>query len=181
MSSWRTLQRTPCNSWPILFICCVWPFLNKLILKTTVWKTVTLEIAMIALKMCYHRTKISVVWDLYIISVQRAESAWFKRRLWCGSEPRAVTALSSCSVLLTERYVYQRSRALYGANACCFGTKFSHYFATLCATMQLDEALCYKPEDRGFDSRWGHLDFSLTLSFRSHYSHGVDSASNSNE
>jgi hypothetical protein len=22
--------------------------------------------------------------------------------------------------------------------------------------------LCYKPEGRGFDSRWGHWDFSLT-------------------
>jgi hypothetical protein len=30
------------------------------------------------------------------------------------------------------------------------------------AIMQLDVALCYKPEGRGFDSRWCHLDFSLT-------------------
>ena len=38
----------------------------------------------------------------------------------------------------------------------------------------------YKPEDLGFDSRWGHLDFSLTFS-RLHYGLGVDSTSNRNE
>ena len=27
---------------------------------------------------------------------------------------------------------------------------------------QLVEALCYKPEDRGFDSQWCHWNFSLT-------------------
>jgi hypothetical protein len=27
---------------------------------------------------------------------------------------------------------------------------------------QLVEALCYKPEGRGFDSRWCHWNFSLT-------------------
>jgi len=33
----------------------------------------------------------------------------------------------------------------------------------------------------GFDSRWCHWIFSLTLSFRPHYGPGVDSASNKNE
>jgi hypothetical protein len=46
---------------------------------------------------------------------------------------------------------------------------------------QLVEVLRYKPERRGFDSRWCHWNFSLTLSFRSHYDPGVDSASNRNE
>jgi len=46
---------------------------------------------------------------------------------------------------------------------------------------QLVEALRYKPEGRGFDSRWCHWNFSLTQSFRSHYGPGVDSASNRNE
>jgi len=45
---------------------------------------------------------------------------------------------------------------------------------------QLVEALRYKPEGRGFDSRWCHWNFSLT-SFWPHYGHGVDSASNRNE
>jgi hypothetical protein len=41
---------------------------------------------------------------------------------------------------------------------------------------QLVEALCYKPEGRGFD--WN---FSLTLSFWPHCGPGFDSASNGNE
>jgi hypothetical protein len=43
------------------------------------------------------------------------------------------------------------------------------------------EALRYKPEGRGIDSGWCHLNFSLTQSFRPHYGPGVDSASNRNE
>jgi len=43
------------------------------------------------------------------------------------------------------------------------------------------KTLCYKSEDRGFDSRWCHWNFSLTKFFRSHYGPGVDSASNRNE
>jgi len=48
------------------------------------------------------------------------------------------------------------------------------------AVAQLVEALRYKPEGREFDSRWCHLNFSLT-SFRSHYGPAVDSAPNRNE
>ena len=43
------------------------------------------------------------------------------------------------------------------------------------------KALRYKPTGRRFDSRWCHWNFSVTLSFWSHYVPGVDSASNSNE
>ena len=43
------------------------------------------------------------------------------------------------------------------------------------------KVLCYKSEGRWFDSRWYHWNSSLTLSFRSHYGPGVDSASNRNE
>ena len=43
------------------------------------------------------------------------------------------------------------------------------------------KVLCYKSEDRWFDLRWCHLNFSLTNSFRSHYGPGVDSASNRND
>ena len=46
---------------------------------------------------------------------------------------------------------------------------------------QLIEALRYKPEGRGFDSRWCHWNFSLTQSCWPHYGPGVDSASNRNE
>ena len=49
------------------------------------------------------------------------------------------------------------------------------------AVAQLVEALRYKSEGRGFDSRWCHWNFSLTQSFWPHYGPGVDSASNRNE
>jgi hypothetical protein len=49
------------------------------------------------------------------------------------------------------------------------------------AVAQLVEALSYKPEGRGFDSRWCHWSFSLTLLVWSYYGPGVDSASNRNE
>src|SRR5215475_112494 len=49
------------------------------------------------------------------------------------------------------------------------------------AVAQLVEALRYKSEGRGFDSRWYHWNFSLTKSFRPQYGPGVDSASNRNE
>ena len=43
------------------------------------------------------------------------------------------------------------------------------------------KVLCYKSEGRWFDPSWCQWNFSLTLSFRSHYGPGVDSASNINE
>jgi hypothetical protein len=49
------------------------------------------------------------------------------------------------------------------------------------AVAQLVEALRYKKEGRGFDSRWSHWNFSVTNSFWPHYGPGVDSACNRNE
>jgi hypothetical protein len=46
---------------------------------------------------------------------------------------------------------------------------------------QLVQALRYKPDGRVFVSRWDQWDFSMTCSFRPHYDHVVDSASNRNE
>jgi len=45
----------------------------------------------------------------------------------------------------------------------------------------LAEALRYKPEGRGFDSRWCHWNFSLTQFFRPDSCPEVDSACNRNE
>jgi len=45
-------------------------------------------------------------------------------------------------------------------------------------TLVLSEVLSYKPEGRGFDSRWCHWNSSLTWPFWPHYGPGVDSASN---
>jgi len=41
---------------------------------------------------------------------------------------------------------------------------------------QLVGALCYKLEGCGFNSQWGHWDFSLTYLFQLHCGSGVDSA-----
>jgi hypothetical protein len=64
------------------------------------------------------------------------------------------------------------------------GTSWLHcyyyYYSMGHAVTQLVEALRYKPEGRGFDSRWCHCNFSLT-SFRPHCGPGVDSVSNRNE
>jgi hypothetical protein len=49
------------------------------------------------------------------------------------------------------------------------------------AVAQLVEVLRYKPEGQGFDYRWCHWHFSLTLFFRPQYGPGVDSAYNRNE
>jgi hypothetical protein len=46
---------------------------------------------------------------------------------------------------------------------------------------QLVEALCYKLEGQGFNSRWFYWNFSLTKSFPPHCDSRVDSASNRNE
>jgi hypothetical protein len=46
---------------------------------------------------------------------------------------------------------------------------------------QFVEALNYKPEGGGIDSRWFNWNFLFKKSFRPHYDPGVDSASNRNE
>jgi hypothetical protein len=46
---------------------------------------------------------------------------------------------------------------------------------------QMVEALSYKPEGRGFDFRWGSLEFFIELYFWPHYDSGIDSASDKNE
>ena len=43
------------------------------------------------------------------------------------------------------------------------------------------EVMRYKPEGRGFDSRWCLWNISLISPFRQHYGHGVDSDSDKNE
>jgi hypothetical protein len=43
------------------------------------------------------------------------------------------------------------------------------------------EALRYKPKGQGFESQWGHWDFSFTQYFRLHYDPVVDSACERNE
>jgi len=49
------------------------------------------------------------------------------------------------------------------------------------AVAQLVEALSYKPDGRGFNSRWCHWNFSVTHFFLPHYGLEVDSAPNRNK
>jgi len=49
------------------------------------------------------------------------------------------------------------------------------------AVAQLVEALRYKQEGRGFESRWRHWNLSLAQSFRPHYGPGVNSTSKRND
>jgi hypothetical protein len=49
------------------------------------------------------------------------------------------------------------------------------------AVAQLVETLHYKSEGSGFNSRWCHWNFSITLSFLPHCGPGFDTASNRNE
>ena len=63
-----------------------------------------------------------------------------------------------------------------------FGTL--NIFCTLTlehAVVQLVEALRYKPEGRGFNSRLCHWNISLMKPFQPHCDPGVDSASDGNE
>jgi hypothetical protein len=46
--------------------------------------------------------------------------------------------------------------------------------------VQLVEALCYEPEDHGFDSRWCHWNIPLTYSFLLPCGTEVKSVSNRN-
>ena len=46
---------------------------------------------------------------------------------------------------------------------------------------QLVEALYFKPEGRGFDSRWYYCSFPLTSCFRLQYTPGADLASNTKD
>jgi hypothetical protein len=61
-----------------------------------------------------------------------------------------------------------------------FGSIWRDRWGTLLVA-QLVEKLRYKPEGRGFDSRWCYWNFSLTWFFRSHYGPGVDSVINRNQ
>jgi len=69
------------------------------------------------------------------------------------------------------------SRVHTKISPCCISYNVGRGYAVAL----LFEALRYKAEGRGFDTRWCLWSFSLTKSFQPHYGPGVDSASNINE
>jgi hypothetical protein len=82
---------------------------------------------------------------------------------------------------LPKEYILKACYVL--PNACLIRVKYSYILWLLnrfIISLHFSGALLYKPEGRGFDSRWCHWNFSLT-SFRPHYGPEVDSVSNRNE
>jgi hypothetical protein len=55
-----------------------------------------------------------------------------------------------------------RAAQALGPQGCVLLLLWCYYLWVGHAVAQLVEALCYKPEDRGLDSRWCHLIFQLT-------------------
>jgi hypothetical protein len=51
---------------------------------------------------------------------------------------------------------------LTGSSSLILIVTFINIHSVTLLVAQLVEALCYKPEGRGFDSRWCHWNFSLT-------------------
>jgi hypothetical protein len=66
---------------------------------------------------------------------------------------------------------------------CIFGNIIvrNSRFASVILADYVPTSLDYKPQSRGFHSRWGHWDFSLTWSFRPHYGPGFNPGSERNE
>jgi hypothetical protein len=67
------------------------------------------------------------------------------------------------------------------SSECGFIWNVQIYINYMHAVILLVEALCYKPEGRGFESRWGHWIFQAIESFQPHFDPVVDSASNRKE
>ena len=82
-------------------------------------------------------------------------------------EPQLPCGLRACP----DRYRKQKRTVFRHSFYCSLGAR--------CGVVV--KALSYKPAGRGFNSRWCHWNFSVTLFFRSHYGPGVDSTSNRKE
>jgi hypothetical protein len=108
------------------------------------------------------RVKIVVFWNKVLRNI------WSYGRWW------ETGCVFDRELSLLVLYVYFSSSVAGAIYLRLEGRRVGH------AVAQLVETLRYKPEGRGFGSRWCHWDFSLT-SFRPHYGPGVDSASNRNE
>jgi len=91
-----------------------------------------------------------------------------EKEFWCWICIEIVICMGSAYYAITSLFPF-----LSGVQVV---TIKSHYFRNLYFPLKL-----FKVRDRRFDSLWAHWDFSLTWSFRPHYSPGVHSASNRNE
>jgi hypothetical protein len=97
----------------------------------------------------------------------------------CSTSRCAGLHFYSCKRIAKILFLFNVHRLLNFTVTCLkFVLKLTTYLGY--AVVQLVEALRYKSEGRGFDSRWCHWNFSLT-SFGLNYGPGVDSAFNRNE
>jgi hypothetical protein len=90
--------------------------------------------------------------------------------------------IRNTQILLLVQYIYKENEVFAnskrrGCVSPCYVCKKHLYFLMA----QLIEALRYKPECRGFDSRWGYWHFPLTKFFRPHYGPKFGSVCNTNE
>jgi hypothetical protein len=88
-----------------------------------------------------------------------------------------VSKKSEVRVIHYVRVIYRKIR-YFVCSRSVTGIIYNTQMTSAHAGAQLVQALCYKPESRGFDSRWCHRNFSLTLSFRPRYIPGVNSDNN---
>ena len=103
-------------------------------------------------------------------------------RLVCSSMQYQNIVGSTATLVIAIKYTTNIKRYPEdGSKSNCRNHIYIKYTVEKHAVAQLVEAPRYKPEGRGFDSRWCHWNFSLTYSFRPHYGPQVDSASNRNE
>jgi hypothetical protein len=75
----------------------------------------------------------------------------------CGTERRRKQVNSSCAECGYWSMIRRAKKAVGISGAFCIKT-----FNIQHAVAKLVEALCYKPESRGFESRWSHWLFQLT-------------------
>jgi hypothetical protein len=131
------------------------------------------------LRLYNHLNNIS---SFILLSVLRQVRSLFQIEISTKCDP--VLPLSVSSTLVRTKnsqvqyYIIFSTLMFIALTSVSFLNSFTFNILRLC---KLVEALPYKPEGRGFDSRWCNWNSSLTQSFRSHYGPGVDSASNRNE
>jgi hypothetical protein len=100
---------------------------------------------------------------------EEKSSAWFTGDI----KHREVSERDDSALLMSSRKTHNRPNCLFLGYKICdlylvkqniFMSNYQHAHGGKggCAAAQSVEALHYKKEDRGFDSRWSHWNFSVT-------------------
>ena len=102
-----------------------------------------------------------------------------RKKLWTCRTTDCRIMVTALGVATAEQVFLEPDAGAVTTRRC--GPIYTAYVTLGHAVAQLVEALRYKPEGRGFDSRWCYCNFSSIQSFRPHYGPRVNSASNRNE